>query len=122
MKQVTVVNSEQVTGEHGTGKWMGALMIFMGAIFLMGTAGITIGGHNPSLLIALVPIYWIGVSAYRRYQEDGRLTRRVFGIAVFAVLPFAFMVAMVLGRPVSGLWPLGAIVVGISFLLHSGGK
>jgi hypothetical protein len=117
MKQETVVNSEQVKGEHEVGKWMGAFMVFMGAIFLMGTSGITIGGHSPSMLIALLPIYWIGVSAYRRYKEDGRLTRRVFSIAVFAVLPFAYMAAMALGYSVSGLWPLGIIVVGVSFLL-----
>lgn len=122
MKQETVVNSEQVKGEHEVGKWMGPFMVFMGAIFLMGTAGITIGGYSPSMLIALVPIYWIGVSAYRRYKEDGRLTRRVFSIAVFAVLPFAFMAAMALGYSVSGLWPLGIIVVGVSFILYGGSK
>lgn len=122
MKQETVVNSEQVKGEHEAGKWMGVFMVFMGAIFLMGTAGITIGGHSPSMLIALVPIYWIGLSAYRRYKKDGRLTRRVFSIAIFAVLPFAFMAAMALGYSVSGLWPLGVIVVGVSFILYGSSK
>ncbi len=122
MKQETVVNSEQVKGEHEVGKWMGAFMILTGAIFLMGTSGITIAGHSPSMLVALVPIYWIGVSAYRRYKEDGRLTRRVFSIAVFAVLPFAYMAAMALGYSVSGLWPLGIIVVGVSFVLLGGSK
>jgi len=122
MKQETVVNSEQVKGEHEAGKWMGVFMVFMGAIFLMGTAGITIGGYSPSMLIALVPIYWIGLSAYRRYKKDGRLTRRVFSIAIFAVLPFAFMAAMALGYGVSGLWPLGVIVVGVSFILYGSSK
>ena len=122
MEQERVVNSEQFKGQHEVGKWMGALMVFMGAIFLMGTSGITIGGHSPSLLIGLVPIAWIGVSAYRQYKAEGRLSRRVLGIAVFAVLPFAFMAAMALGYSVSGLWPLGAIVVGISLLLFGGSR
>ena len=122
MKQETVVNSEQVKGEHEVGKWMGAFMVLTGAIFLMGTSGITIAGRSPSMLIGLVPIFWIGVSAYRRYQEDGRLTRRVFSIAVFAVLPFAYMAAMALGYSVSGLWPLGLIAVGVSFILFRGSK
>ena len=122
MKQETVVNSEQVKGEHEVGKWMGAFMVLMGAIFLMGTSGISIAGHSPSMLIALLPIYWIGVSAYRRYKEDGRLTRRVFSIAVFSVLPFAYMAAMALGYSVSGLWPLGIIVVGVSFVLYGGSR
>ena len=117
MKQEPIVTSERANGEYGFGKWTGAFMIFIGAIFLMGTAGITIAGHSPSMLLALFPIYWIGVSAHRRYKEDGRLSRRVISIAVFAVLPFAFMAAMVLGYSISGLWPLGIIVVGVSFLL-----
>ena len=122
MKQEPIVTSERANGEYGFGKWTGAFMIFIGAIFLMGTAGITIAGHSPSMLLALVPIYWIGVSAYRRYKEDGRLTRRVISIAVFAVLPFAYMAAMVLGYSISGLWPLGIIIVGVSFLLLSRSK
>jgi hypothetical protein len=122
MKQETVVNSEQVKGEHGVGKWMGAFMVLTGAIFLMGTSGITIAGHSPWMLVALLPIYWIGVTAYRCYKEDGRLTRRVFSIAVFAVLPFAYMAALALGYSVSGLWPLGIIVVGVSILLFGGSK
>ena len=122
MKQETVVNSEQVKGEHDVGRWMGAFMVLTGAIFLMGTSGITIAGHSPSMLIGLLPIFWIGVSAYRRYQEDGRLTRRVFSIAVFALLPFAYMAAMVLGYSISGLWPLGIMAVGVSFILFRGSK
>ncbi len=74
------------------------------------------------MLLALLPIFWIGVSAYRRYKEDGRLTRRVFGTIVFAVLPFAYMAAMVLGYSVSGLWPLGIIVVGVSIILFGSSK
>ncbi len=120
MKQEKVVNSEQSKEEHEAGKWMGVVMVFMGALFLLGTSGITIAGHSPSLLIGLVPMFWIGGSAYRRYKEDGRLTRRVFGIAVFAVLPFAYMAAMALGYSVSGLWPLGILAVGVSILLFRG--
>lgn len=122
MKQETSVDSEEVKGEHEAGNWKGVFMVFIGMLFLMGTSGITLGGDSPWMLIALVPLYWIGVSAYRRYREDGRLTRRVFSIAVFAVLPFAYMAAMALGHSISGLWPLGIIVVGVSLLLFGGNK
>lgn len=117
MKRETVVNSEQVEGEHEGGKWMGAFMVFAGAIFLMGTSGITLAGHSPWMLVGLLPAYWIGVTAYRRYQEDGRLTRRVFSIAVFGVLPLVYTGALALGYSISGLWPLGIIAVGVSILL-----
>jgi Bovine immunodeficiency virus surface protein (SU) len=122
MKQETVVNSEQVKGEHEVGKWMGAFMVLTGAIFLMGTSGITFAGHSPWMLVALLPVYWIGVTAYRCYKEEGRLTRRVFSIAVFGVLPFAYIAALALGYSVSGLWPLGIIAVGVSLLLFGGSK
>ena len=118
MKQETVVNSKQVKGEHEAGKWMGAFMVLMGAIFLMGTSGITIAGRSPWMLMALLPLYWIGVMAYRCYKEEGRFTRRVFSIAVFGVLPIAYIAALALGYSVSGLWPLGIIAVGVSFLLN----
>lgn len=110
MKQETVARPD-------AGKRMGVLMIFVGAIFLMGTSGITFAGHSPWMLMALVPVYWIAMSAYGQYKEDGRLTRRVLSIAVFAVLPLAYMITMALGSSISGLWPLGVIVVGVSFLL-----
>jgi hypothetical protein len=122
MKQETVVNSEQVKGEHEVGKLMGVFMVLMGAIFLMGTSGLTIAGHSPWMLVALLPVYWIGVAAYKRYKEDGRLTRRVFSIAVFGVLPIAYIAALALGYSVSGLWPLGIIAVGVSILLFGGSK
>ncbi len=95
-------------------------MIFAGVIFFMATSGFTIGGYSPTMLIALVPIYWIGVAAHRRYRQDGRISRRVVGIAVFAVLPFVFMAAVALGYGISDLWPLGIIVAGVSFILLGG--
>lgn len=120
MKQKTVVNSEQVKGEHENGKWMGAFMVLMGAIFLMGTSGITFAGRSPWMLVGLLPVFWIGVMAYRCYREEGRLTRRVLGIAVFGVLPLAYTAALALGYSVSGLWPLGILAVGVSILLYRG--
>lgn len=122
MKQNRVFDVEQVKGEREGGMWIGASMILAGVIFFLGTSGLTIGGHSPSMLLALFPIYWIGVAAYRRYQEDGRLTGRVLGIAVFALLPLAFLAAMALGYSISGLWPLGIIVAGVSFLLLGSSK
>jgi hypothetical protein len=122
MKQETMVNPEQFKGGHEVGKWMGPFMVLTGVIFLMGTSGITIAGHSAWVLVGLMPIYWIGVSAYGRYQEDGRLTRRVISIAVFAVLPLAYMAAMVLGYSISSLWPLGIITVGVSLILVGSSK
>jgi len=118
MKQEKVVRSAQVRAEEKAGVWTGTLMVLVGVLFLLSTSGFSIAGYSPTMLIALVPIYWIGVAAYRCYREEGGFTRHVLSIAIFAVLPLAVMAAMVLGYSISGLWPLGAIVVGISFVLH----
>jgi len=122
MKQETFVRSEQSKEKQQAGQWRGAVMILVGVIFLMGTSGITILGYSPWMLFALVPVYVIGVAAYKCYKEEGRLTRRVFAIAVFALVPLAYIAAMVLGFSVSGLWPLGIIAVGVSFVLFGTGK
>lgn len=122
MIQETVVNSEQVKGEREGRMWTGAFMLFVGAIFLMSVSGITIGGHSPSLLLGLVAVFWIGAAAYRRYKEDGRLSRRVLSIAIFALLPISYMAAMALGYSISGLWPLGIIAVGVSLILLGGSR
>lgn len=122
MKQEIFVRSEQSKEKQQAGQWTGAVMILVGVIFLMGTSGITILGYSPWMLFALVPVYSIGAAAYKRYKEEGRLTRRVFAIAVFGLVPFAYIAAMVLGFSVSGLWPLGIIAVGVSFALFGTGK
>lgn len=120
----SVMSSENNDGpkqrrlDYEMGDWHAATAVFIGAIALMGTAGVTIAGHSPWLLMGTLPTYWIGVWAYRRYRKDGRLTRGVFSIAVFAVLPLAYMTAMILGHSISGLWPLGIIVAGVAMLLN----
>lgn len=122
MKQETFVRSEPSEVKQQAGLGAGAVMILVGVIFLMGTSGITILGYSPWLLFALVPVYAIGVAAYKCYKEEGRLTRRVFAIAVFALVPLAYIAAMVLGFSISSLWPLGIIVVGVSFVLFGTAK
>ena len=122
MKQETFVRTEPSEEKQQDGLGAGAVMILVGVIFFMGTSGITILGYSPWLLFALVPVYAIGVAAYKCYKEEGRLTRRVFAIAVFALVPLAYIAAMVLGFSISSLWPLGIIVVGVSFALLGTGK
>lgn len=98
-------------------KLAGVFLIIMGGIFFLGMSGVTILGLSPWMFMALLPLYWIGAVAYRRYRKDGRVSRRVLSILIWAVLPFAYMGAAFFGIDVSKLWPLGIVAVGISILL-----
>jgi hypothetical protein len=122
MKQENIVNSEQSKEGQGAQKWTGAFLILMGVIFFASVSGFTFQGYSPWILMALLPAYWIGVTAYKRYKEEGRVTRRVYAVAVFGLLPFAYIAAAILGFDVSALWPLGIIAVGVSFILFGAGK
>ena len=103
-------------------KMTGGFLVMMGLICLLGTSGISILGRSPWLLVGLLPIYWIGMNAYKQYQEDGRVTGRVVSTLLFCLLPFAFIVAIFFGINTAMIWPLGIIVVGVSFILFGSRK
>ena len=122
MKQETYETPELFKSDSDSSKWAGGFLILMGGIFFLSMSGVSIFGMSPWLLVALLPVYWIGVTAYKRYQEDGRLSGRVFSILVWGLLPFAYMGAAFLGINVGKLWPIGLIAVGASMLLFGSQK
>ena len=122
MKQEASVNTKRFKEEKEGSKWIGGFFILMGAIFFLGMTEVSILGHNPWLLMALLPVYWIGVMAYKRYKEDGRVSRRVFYPFVFGLLPYAYVAAAILGFNVGAIWPLSIVAVGVSFILFGRGK
>jgi hypothetical protein len=95
---------------------MGGLFIMVGVIFLLGMSGVSILGHSPWILMALVPVYWILMTAYRNYQANGRFSRYVLIPLLFLPMPFIFVGASMLGFNLAGLWPIGIIVLGVCFL------
>jgi hypothetical protein len=122
MKQESVESPELYKDGQDNGRLAGGFLILMGLIFFLGMTGVSILGKSAWMLIALLPVYWIGVMAYKRYREDGRLSPRVFSILVFGLPPFAYIAAIFLGLNVSALWPVGLIAVGVSFLLFGSRK
>lgn len=96
----------------------GGFMLLMGGIFLLGSLDITVFGRSAWWLVPLLPIYWILIVAYRSYRQDGRFSRRVFAILIWALLPFAYILAAPLGFDAGAIWPLGIIAVGVGMLLY----
>jgi hypothetical protein len=109
--------SEWFTPAYGPGKIAGALMIAIGAIYLLGMSGIKIMGHSPWILMTLAPVLWAGLLAYNSYRRTGRISGKVLAIAAAGFLPLVFVAAAMLGYNVAALWPLGLIGLGIAFLV-----
>jgi len=122
MKQETFDSPNLFKEEKQSSQLAGGFLIIMGGIFFLGMSGITILGLSPWLLVALLPLYWIGVMVYKRYREDGRLSRRVFSILIWGMLPFVYIAAAFLGFNMARLWPIGLIAVGVSILLFGSEK
>lgn len=122
MKQETYKTAELFNYGGKNSSVMGGFLIFMGVIFFLGMSGVTVFGHSAWMLVALLPVYWIVVTAYRRYQLEGRSSRAVFSILLFGLLPFAYIAAFILGINVSTIWPIGLIVTGAGYILFGMGK
>ena len=122
MKQETYETQENYKNERENSKYVGGFLLLLGAIFFLGVSEVPNLGFNPWILMALIPVYWIIVAAYKHYKEEGRISRRVYLIAVFGLLPFAYISASTLGLNVAAIWPIGLIAVGAAFILYGGTK
>jgi hypothetical protein len=94
----------------------------MGGIFFLAASGVTILGLSPWLLMPLLPAYWIGVTVYKCYREDGRLTRRVLSLLLCGLLPFIYIATAFAGINVGTLWPLCLIFAGAALLFFGNMK
>lgn len=97
----------------------GGFQILLGILFLLAMSGVSIFGRSIWFVMGLVPVYWIVVSAYRLYQEDGYLSNRVFATMSCSLFPFIFMVAAIVGMDMGRLWPIALIAIGVSTILFS---
>jgi hypothetical protein len=118
-----IMNYEMFDGNkqgegHGAGqKVMGVFLIVVGVLVILGMNGISFFGFSPWILMAFLPVVWIGSAAYRLYKVDGRLSGRVLLTLGSALLPFVFIGAIMLGVNVGSLWPVFIIIGGACFLL-----
>jgi hypothetical protein len=97
----------------------GGFQIVLGLLFLLAIYGTATFGSSIWLVIGLVPLYWIGLKAYRFYREDGYLSNRVLTTLLSCVFPFVIIVAIIVGIDMSRLWPLALILAGVATILTS---
>jgi hypothetical protein len=97
----------------------GGFQILLGVLFLLVIYGTTIFGSSIWLVIGFVPVYWIGLQAYRLYREDGFISNRVLTTLLSCVFPVVFIVAIIAGIDMSRLWPIALILAGAATILTS---
>lgn len=97
----------------------GGFQIFLGILFLLAIYGTTMFGSGIWLVMGLLPVYWIDLTAYRLYREDGYLSNRVLTSLVCCLFPFVFIVAIIAGIDMSRLWPFALILAGAITILTS---
>jgi hypothetical protein len=97
----------------------GGFQILLGIVFLLAMSGVSIFGRSIWLVMGLLPVYWIVVSAYRLYREDGYLSNRVLAMMICSLFPFVFIAAAIVGINMGRIWPIALIAVGATTILSS---
>jgi hypothetical protein len=97
----------------------GGFQILLGIVFLFAMSGVSIWGRSIWFVMGLLPVYWMVVSAYRLYREDGYLSNRVIATLSCALFPFVFIVAAVVGIDMGRLWPIALIAIGATTVLSN---
>lgn len=97
----------------------GGFQILLGIVFLLAMFGASIFGRSIWLMMGLLPVYWIVVSAYRLYREDGYLSNRVLAVMSCSLFPFVFIAAAMVGIDMGRLWPIALIAIGTTTILSS---
>ncbi len=97
----------------------GGFQILLGIVFLLAMSGVSIFGSSIWLVMGLLPVYWIVVSAYRLYREDGYLSNRVLTTLISCLFPFVFIVAIIAGINMGRIWPIALILAGATTILSS---
>lgn len=116
------LNDEFLTVEKETQQpnwnWFGGVMLIaLGAIFLMGQAGIEILGVSPWRLFALLPVLFVLLYGWRRYVENGRrFSREIFFMLFFGLFPFAYIIAPIFNISVGFIWPVMLIGMGLGIV------
>lgn len=112
-------NEEQALGYEQFG---GYFLLLLGGIFLLiQFGGASFLGGKTWLLFLLIPVYWVGVSSYRQYVNNGRqLDAKVFMPFLFGLLPFVLVFAVTI-LPISwgSIWPIFLILAGIAAIVNN---
>lgn len=91
----------------------------LGIVFLLAIYGTTIFGSRIWLVMGLLPVYWVGLKAYKLYREDGYVSNRVLTTLIPCLFPFVIIIAIIAGIDMSRLWPIALILAGATTILMS---
>jgi hypothetical protein len=115
MKQDSVFGQRGFNGQQQRG----GFLIVLGVLLLLGMSDLDLFGYSPWVIMALLPVYWFAIAAYRIYQREGVINRRVLYALIPMLFPFFFVGSAMLGFNLAKVWPVGAIAIGLVYLLFS---
>lgn len=113
---------QNFVGKHaGFGKQqqMGGFLIVFGALYLLGMSDLDLFGYSPWIIMALLPVYWFAIAAYRTYQREGEINAHVLYAILPMLFPFFIVGAAMLGFSPARIWPVGAIAIGLLYFYFS---
>jgi hypothetical protein len=96
----------------------GAILIFIGLIFLLQNIGIHILLNWWALFI-LIPAYWAFIGAWNIYQDKGRLTRGAAGSLTVGILLTVLTLLLLLNLALGQYWPVLLIIGGLALLISA---
>ena len=96
--------------------WVGgAILILIGAIFLLRNITGGLFFENWWALFILIPALVMGASAYRMYEQKGqRIDRDVIATGTAALFPLLVAVIFLLDLDWGAVWPLFLILAGLA--------
>lgn len=98
----------------------GGFFIWFGVLVMLGMSDLRIFGYSPRILMALLPLYWFLIMAYRIYQREGEINGRVLIALIPMLFPFLVIGSAVIGFDLAKLWPVGMIALGVVYLFARG--
>jgi hypothetical protein len=109
---------QQRWGSRPSGWIAGAILIFIGLIFLLQNLGFSVLMNWWALFI-LIPAYWAFIGARNIYRDNGRITRGAAGSLTVGILLTVLTLLLLLNLTLGQYWPVLLIIGGLALLISA---
>ena len=97
---------------------VGLVLIALGGVFLLQNAGLPVLVNNWWALFILIPAIAAFAAAWRLYEQTGRVTSAVIGLATGGLVPLTIALIFLFNFDFGSAWPVLLVVLGAGILLR----